>query len=53
MQRVGKKHAEEFSFALSVILTPAVIGKELLRLMKAHPASRAPPCTWARCWRPA
>ena len=36
MMRVGKKHAEEFSFALSVILTPAVIGKELLRLMKAH-----------------
>jgi undecaprenyl-diphosphatase len=36
MMRVGKKHAEEFSFALSVILTPAVIAKELLRLMKAH-----------------
>src|SRR5665213_496043 len=38
LQRVGKKHAEEFSFALSVILTPAVIGKELYRLVKAHTA---------------
>ena len=38
MLRVGKRHAEEFSFALSVILTPAVIGKELLRLLKDHPA---------------
>jgi len=36
LQRVGKKHAEEFSFALGVILTPPLIGKELLRLMKAH-----------------
>jgi len=34
--RVGKKHAEEFSFALGVILTPAAIAKELYRLMKYH-----------------
>jgi undecaprenyl-diphosphatase len=36
LQRVGKKHAEEFSFALGVILTPLAIAKELYRLMKAH-----------------
>ena len=36
LQRVGKKHAEEFSFALSVILTPPVIGLELYRLVKAR-----------------
>ena len=34
--RVGKKHAEEFSFALSVILTPPLIAKELYRLLKAR-----------------
>jgi len=28
--------AEEFSFALAVILTPAADGRELLRLMKAE-----------------
>jgi undecaprenyl-diphosphatase len=28
--------AEEFSFALAVILTPVADGRELLRLMKAH-----------------
>jgi undecaprenyl-diphosphatase len=38
LQRVGKKHAEEFSFALSVILTPPLIAKELYRLVQAHPA---------------
>jgi undecaprenyl-diphosphatase len=37
LQRVGKKHAEEFSFALSVILTPLAIAKELYRLVQAHP----------------
>jgi undecaprenyl-diphosphatase len=36
MLRVGKKHAEEFSFALGVILTPLAIAKELYRLMKAR-----------------
>lgn len=37
--RVGKRHAEEFSFALGVILTPLAIAKELYRLMKAHEAA--------------
>jgi undecaprenyl-diphosphatase len=32
--RVGKKHAEEFSFALGVILTPLAIAKELYRLVQ-------------------
>ncbi len=32
---VTKRSAEEFSFALGVILTPAVMGYELLRLGKA------------------
>jgi undecaprenyl-diphosphatase len=33
---VEKIRAEEFSFALAVVLTPAVIAKEWLRLLKAH-----------------
>ena len=31
-----KARVEEFSFALAVILTPAAIGREVLRLLKAH-----------------
>ena len=34
---VERRRAEEFSFALAVVLTPLVVGKELLRLIKAHP----------------
>jgi undecaprenyl-diphosphatase len=33
---VLKPKAEEFSFALAVILTPAAIGREVLRLVTAH-----------------
>ena len=33
---VGKAQMEAFSFALAVVLTPVVIAKELLRLLKAH-----------------
>jgi len=33
---IGKARMEEFSFALAVVLTPLVIGRELLRLLKAH-----------------
>lgn len=33
---VQRRHAEEFSFALAVILTPAVIAKEGYRFYKAH-----------------
>ena len=34
---VERRNIEEFSFALAVVLTPLVIAKELLRLIKAHP----------------
>ena len=33
---VNRRRAEEFSFALAVVLTPVVIAKELYRLYKAH-----------------
>ncbi len=36
---ISKGLAEEFSFALAVILTPPVVVRELLRLMKAHALS--------------
>ncbi len=38
---VARKTAEEFSFALAVVLTPAVIVKEALRVY--HPAVRRTP----------
>jgi undecaprenyl-diphosphatase len=34
---IQRRRIEEFSFALAVVLTPLVIGKEFLRLIKAHP----------------
>jgi undecaprenyl-diphosphatase len=34
---IERRRIEEFSFALAVVLTPLVIAKELLRLIKAHP----------------
>ena len=34
---VERRLIEEFSFALAVVLTPVIVGKELLRLLKAHP----------------
>jgi len=34
-----KRRLEEFSFALAVVLTPAVIGREAIRLVKAHALS--------------
>jgi undecaprenyl-diphosphatase len=40
--RVGKRHAEEFSFALGVIITPPAIAKELYRLVKANEAMGQP-----------
>jgi undecaprenyl-diphosphatase len=33
---IGKRRMEEFSFALAVVLTPPVIARESLRLLKAH-----------------
>ena len=38
---VPKLRAEAFSFALAVILTPPVVGREVLRLMKAQHISTA------------
>ena len=34
--RIGKRRMEEFSFALAVVLTPPVIARESLRLLKSH-----------------
>jgi undecaprenyl-diphosphatase len=39
---VGRRRLEEFSFALAVVLTPPIIAKELLRLVKAHSDSTHP-----------
>jgi len=39
---VPRRAAEEFSFALAVVLTPAVIGQEFLRLYKERAASPVP-----------
>jgi undecaprenyl-diphosphatase len=36
---IARQKAEEFSFALAVVLTPAVIVKELHRFLKAHAAA--------------
>lgn len=36
---VVRRRAEEFSFALAVVLTPAVIAREVWRLHKAHDAA--------------
>jgi undecaprenyl-diphosphatase len=36
---IAKQKVEEFSFALAVVLTPPVIVREVLRLLKAHGAS--------------
>ena len=33
---IGKRRMEEFSFALAVVLTPPVIARESLRLLKSH-----------------
>ncbi len=38
---IARQRVEEFSFALAVVLTPAVIVREVLRLLKAHHASSA------------
>jgi undecaprenyl-diphosphatase len=41
MMGAAKERAEEFSFALAVVLTPPVVGVELLRLLKASHAAAA------------
>ncbi len=37
----SKERAERFSFAMAVVITPAVVGKEALRLLKASHAATA------------
>ncbi len=37
MNGINKTRAEEFSFALAVVITPPIILREVLRLLKAHP----------------
>lgn len=39
---LNKARVEEFSFALAVVLTPAVIAKEGFRFMKAHSGTLTP-----------
>jgi undecaprenyl-diphosphatase len=41
-----KTRVEEFSFALAVILTPAAVGRMVLRVIKAHHKVGAPDLTW-------
>jgi undecaprenyl-diphosphatase len=38
---ITRRRAEEFSFALAVVLTPAVIAREAHRLMRSHAGSAA------------
>jgi undecaprenyl-diphosphatase len=35
---IARTRAEEFSFALAVVLTPPVVAREVIRLLKAHAA---------------
>ncbi|MGD0897887.1 MAG: undecaprenyl-diphosphate phosphatase, partial [Thermoguttaceae bacterium] len=42
-----KARVEEFSFALAVILTPAVIGREVWRLIKARHEAGGAAVTWS------
>ena len=44
---VLKARVEEFSFALAVILTPAAIGREVWRLVKAHHEAGHFDVTWS------
>jgi undecaprenyl-diphosphatase len=39
---IARRNAEEFSFALAVVLTPPVIVRELWRLLKANKAAAEP-----------
>jgi undecaprenyl-diphosphatase len=50
---VARRRAEEFSFALAVVLTPAVIVREAWRLAKAHAADAGSmPMDWAAALGP-
>lgn len=43
---VSRRRAEEFSFALAVVLTPAVIAKEGYRFLQAHAAAGTTEPAW-------
>jgi undecaprenyl-diphosphatase len=45
---VSRRRAEEFSFALAVVLTPAVIAKEVFRFAQAHAAMGNAESLWHR-----
>lgn len=45
---VGRRRAEEFSFALAVVLTPPVIARELWRLAKSPAVAADPRALWAQ-----
>jgi undecaprenyl-diphosphatase len=49
---VGKTRVEEFSFALAVVLTPPVIVREVLRLLKAHHSSSLNPASMVGLFYP-
>ena len=36
---ISKKKIEDFSFVLAVVLTPPIIFREILRLLRAHQAA--------------
>ena len=42
IQGINRVRMEEFSFALAVILTPPVVGRGLLRLLKTHGPTEPP-----------
>ncbi len=49
---IAKTTVEEFSFALAVVLTPPVIIREVLRLLKAHVVSSSPTASAAGLFYP-
>ena len=49
---VEKTGAENFSFALAVILTPPIIVKEVLRLLKVQPTALADHIPWTNLFLP-
>jgi undecaprenyl-diphosphatase len=42
---IARMRTEEFSFALAVVLTPPVVVREVLRLLKAHTLASSPQTT--------
>jgi undecaprenyl-diphosphatase len=42
LQGINKQRLEEFSFALAVVITPPVVAKEFLRLLRSHSEAASP-----------